>query len=77
MIELGSARKMLADAVNAEIGDVPENARIGSFERWDSLAHLHLLLAVEKHLGRQLDPEEAVRIECLADVAALLKKAGS
>lgn len=75
MTELGSARKMLADSVNAEIGDVPENARIGSFERWDSLAHLHLLLAIEKHLGRQLDPDEAVRIEGLADVADLLKRA--
>jgi acyl carrier protein len=74
MTELGSARKMLADSINAEIADVPENARIDSFERWDSLAHMHLLLAIEKQLGRQLDPDEAIRIECLSDVAELLSQ---
>jgi acyl carrier protein len=77
MTDSDSARKMLADSVSAEIGEVPENARIGSFERWDSLAHLHLLLAIEKHIGRQLDPDEAVQIECLADVTALLKRSDS
>jgi acyl carrier protein len=37
------------------------------------LAHLHLLLAIEQRIGRQLDPDEAVRIECVADVAEILK----
>jgi acyl carrier protein len=73
MTELRSARHFLADAINAEIADVPENAQIGTFERWDSLAHMHLLLAIERHIGRQLDPDEAVQIECLADIAALLR----
>ena len=74
MTELGSARQFLADAINAEIAAIPEDARIGSFERWDSLAHMRLLLAIEKHIGRQLDPDDAVRIECLGDVAKLLGK---
>jgi len=55
---------------------VPEDARIGSFERWDSLAHLRLVLALEAQVGRELDAEEVVRIECLDDVRALLEVNG-
>jgi acyl carrier protein len=66
------ARALLADAIGAEPALVPRDARIGVFERWDSLAHLRLILAVEQHIGRQLDPDEAVAVECLDDVARLL-----
>jgi acyl carrier protein len=66
------ARALLADAIGAEPAQVPPDARIGTFERWDSLAHLRLILAMEQQLGRQLDPDEAVAVECLADVARLL-----
>ena len=64
-----AARRLLADAVQADTGAIPDAARIGAFERWDSLAHVRLLLAIEERLGRRLDPDEAVQIELLADVA--------
>ena len=64
------------EAVHAELAAVPEDARIGSFERWDSLAHLRLMLALEAEVGRELDAEEVVRIECLDDVRALLEANG-
>ena len=70
------ARRLLAEAVNAEVTAVPEDARIGSFEYWDSLAHLRLVLALEAEVGRELDAEEVVRIECLDDVRALLETNG-
>jgi len=73
MSEIGAARRLLAEAVHAELAAVPEDARIGSFERWDSLAHLRLMLALEAEVGRELDAEEVVRIECLDDVRALLE----
>jgi acyl carrier protein len=70
---MSTARRLLAEAVHAELAAVPEDARIGSFERWDSLAHLRLVLALEAEVGRELDAEEIVRIECLDDVRALLE----
>ena len=73
MTDLLQARQLLADAITVEIDVVPDNARIGDFERWDSLVHMRLLLSVEKRIGRQLDPDEAVRVECLSDIAVLLK----
>ncbi len=76
MSEITAARRLLAEAVHAELAAVPEDARIGSFERWDSLAHLRLMLALEAEVGRELDAEEVVRIECLDDVRALLEVNG-
>jgi acyl carrier protein len=69
------AKKLLAEAANCDSAMIPDDVRIGTFERRDSLAHLRLVLAIEQKIGRQLDPDEAVRIESLTDVAALLAPA--
>ncbi|HZT24240.1 MAG TPA: acyl carrier protein [Pseudolabrys sp.] len=66
------AKQLLADALNCDAALISGDVRIGQFERWDSLAHLRLILAIEQELGRELDPDEAVRIEGLADIATLL-----
>ena len=72
MSEAERAKILLAEAANCEPAAIPDDVRIGRFERWDSLAHLRLMLALEQRIGRQLDADEAVRIGSLADIAALL-----
>jgi acyl carrier protein len=67
-----TAKMLLADAIYADVAAVPDDARIGYFEPWDSIAHLRLILSLEEALGRQLDPDEAVEIESLSDIAALV-----
>jgi acyl carrier protein len=69
------AKKLLAEAANCDPAAIPDDVRIGRFERWDSLAHLRLVLGIEAQIGRQLDADESVRIETLADIAALLTPA--
>jgi acyl carrier protein len=73
MTEQRDARALLAASVNTDVDMVPDHARIGFFEAWDSLAHLRVILEIEAHIGRQLDADEVVRIESLDDIAALLK----
>jgi len=69
------AKKLLAEATNCDPAAIPDDVRIGRFERWDSLAHLRLVLAIEGAIGRQLDPDELVGIGTLSDIAALLAPA--
>jgi acyl carrier protein len=69
------AKTLLAEAANCDPATIPDDVRIGRFERWDSLAHLRLVLGIEERIGRELDPDEAVRIESLSDIAALLAPA--
>ena len=66
------ARLLLAEAVNCEAVALPDDVRIGGLAAWDSLAHLRLVLGIEQKIGRQLDADEAIRIESLQDIAALL-----
>ncbi len=69
-----SAKTLLADAIGASEVDIPDDARVTNYGGWDSIAHLRLMLALEAHLGRELDSEEAVGIESLQDVATFLNR---
>lgn len=65
---LAGALEMAPDALGAE-------ATIATLEAWDSLAHLRLVEALERTLGRALEPEAIVAIGSLADVTAILERA--
>ena len=69
-----TARALLADALGLPENDLPAEARIGSLEQWDSLAHARILLALEEHIGKMLDTEEAAGIESLSDIATTLER---
>lgn len=76
MSAMNTARRLLAEALALPEDKVPDDARIGALEQWDSLAHTRMLLALEERLGKPLDAEEAVAIESLTDIAAVLTKHG-
>jgi len=71
-----TARRLLAGALRIEPADLPPAAALGTIERWDSLAHMNLILALEAHLGVQLDTDTMLAIERLEDIEALLRAAG-
>jgi len=76
MSAMTAARRLLADALAMGEGDLPASVRIGAIEQWDSLAHTRILLALEERIGKPLDPEEAVAIESLDDIARLIERRG-
>lgn len=77
MSAMAEARALLAGALQIEIDQVGEDARIGTIEAWDSLAHMRLLMEIEARLGCELDPGAAVAVESVADVARLLGNGAS
>lgn len=76
MNALSQARNILAQALSMHERDLPENPRIGSIEQWDSLAHTRIFLGLEERIGKPLDPQEAVAIESLADIAKVIERHG-
>jgi acyl carrier protein len=70
--ELSQARSVLAQALNVTVEKIDDSARIGELESWDSLAHMRLVLEIEKCLSRELSTAEIVELVSLADVEKLL-----
>lgn len=69
-----AAREIVAAALQVDAAQVPPDAAVGVTERWDSLAHLRLMLNIEERLGRVLATDELLAIESLADVETLLSR---
>lgn len=65
------ALTLLAEALMTPANDISPDTRLGD-ARWDSLAHMRLMLAIEKRLARVLTPEEILAIETLDDVRRVL-----
>jgi acyl carrier protein len=66
------AKTMLAQAFEIEIFEVPDDASLESYERWDSLGHMQLVMMLETHLSRPLETEEILSITDLESVNQLL-----
>lgn len=63
-------REIIASMFAVTVSDVPDNCALGYFERWDSLGHMNLILALEEEFGiRFLDEEvaELLSIDLMVD----------
>ena len=69
------ARGILAQSIGISPDEVPIDASIESFEPWDSIVHVKVMMSVEERLGQPLDPVEAVKMFDLASIAKYLSAA--
>ena len=66
------ARTLLAQATERTPEEVPEDASVMTWDAWDSLSHMRLILGMESHLGRELPPEAVVEIASLSEITKYL-----
>jgi len=55
-------KKVLADVFKIEATAVNEDTSVDTVERWDSLTHLNLILALESEFGVSFSEEQTVEI---------------
>ena len=72
---LETARRLLAAATGCAAADIGDDAAIGAFEPWDSLAHMRLIMGIEEETGAEVSPELVVEIGTLVEIAAYLDRA--
>lgn len=70
------ARAIVAGALACDIAAVPADSGMATLPQWDSMAHMTIVLGLEEVLGSRLKPEEIAGIGSVADIAALLARAG-
>ena len=72
---LERARACLAEALGIAPDEIADDAAMDNTDKWDSLAHMNLILAVEKTIGREIDPIALVEMSSLRDIAEILDNA--
>lgn len=48
----------------------------GDINGWDSLGHVALMAAIQEEFGTHIAVEDAIEVESIADIIALLEGAG-
>lgn len=62
----------IAQELKISPSTVNDDLAMGDIGQWDSLAHMSLLAAIEKKLGRSLDIEETLEIEDVASIVDIM-----
>lgn len=73
MNECLAARRLVAEALALPTESVGADSDVATLPDWDSLAHIRVLLALERALGRRLAPGEIGGLRGVADIDRLLR----
>ncbi|MEM1039608.1 MAG: phosphopantetheine-binding protein [Pseudomonadota bacterium] len=68
---LEQAIALVSKATNVPADSVGVDAAVGALEAWDSVAHVHIMLALEERIGRDLTADEiadCMTVEAIASV---------
>lgn len=52
--------KVMAEVMEVDMASINENSNPITMEQWDSLAHVQLVLGLERELGIKISPEEGI-----------------
>ena len=67
-----SAERLVADIANTDIANVTSATLLSKILGWDSLKMVHLVIRLEKEIGRELTEQELETLSSVRDVARLL-----
>jgi len=67
------AIEVLALALEVSPVEIPLDASIETYDRWDSLAHMRVVSAIEETLERSLETEEMLGVTDLAAIQKILQ----
>jgi len=64
--------QILADTLGADLTAVSEATSMENTPQWDSVAHLNLVLSLEKAFGQRFSPEEFMQMQSVAAIQRIL-----
>jgi acyl carrier protein len=65
---------LVCDATGYDKFEVSSEDDLQSLELWDSIAHVNIMLALEKQLNRSLTTPEIINVTSIAGIQKLLDK---
>ena len=67
-------RRVVIEILKIKESDYSEELTAGDIPEWDSIAHVNLLMAIEREFSVAFDVTDAVDIESIADLQEIVKK---
>ena len=68
------AKNLLSSVFEVKVRDIPDDAALDNFERWDSLGHFRLINQIEEQSGFPLETEEILNSVDLKSIQQLLNE---
>jgi len=66
------AKLILSSVFSVEIEDIPNNASLNNYNRWDSLSHVRIILHLEEVLDRSMSTEEILKATSIHNIQKIL-----
>ncbi|HEX6996400.1 MAG TPA: acyl carrier protein [Gammaproteobacteria bacterium] len=70
-------KSLMANLFQCSESQLTDDTGPGDINGWDSLGHVALMSAIQQHFGTHIPVEDAIEVESIADIVALLEKAGA
>lgn len=70
MVDIVDIKKILADIIGVDVKEIKDDSHIDNTPLWDSLAHLHLVIEIERKFDILLTSYE---IETMIDISTIEK----
>jgi acyl carrier protein len=58
MREFNKLKQVVSDILEVDIDDINENSSPDNIEKWDSLSHIKLVMAIEAEFNVKLTPDD-------------------
>ena len=65
-------KKVILNALNLDTGNIQDDTLAQEVPGWDSLTHINVILAVEKHFGAQCKTREVLALKNLGGLQLLV-----
>lgn len=69
-------KDLLAKVWSIDASNIPDEVSLNQFEKWDSLGHISIVLALEERFGIPVNEETVQSLDSLSAIMAYLERTG-
>lgn len=67
-------KTLMANLFKCSIDELGDSTGPGDINGWDSLGHVSLMAEIQKHFGTHIPVEDAIEVESIADIVAIIDR---